>query len=222
MSLTLYSGTRNASSWAMRAWLALKEGGIAFDEVVVDIRTPQRIPNLARIGTFSPPAAVPVLVDGDVVIYDSLAIMEYANELASGALLPVKRTRRAQARAMVAWQHAGLSAICARLSFESTFYPDKRAMTTQEQAESRRIFDVWEDALADSSGNYLFGSLSLADLCFVPTVMRLTSHMPSLQPWPRASAWSTVLLDRAAVREWLDEAATLPPVYLADYTAAAH
>ena len=88
----LYSGTRNASSWAFRAWLALREAGVQFDEEVVDIRRPQRLGNLARIGAFSPPAAVPVLVHGDTVIFDSLAIMEYANELGGGTLLPACRT----------------------------------------------------------------------------------------------------------------------------------
>lgn len=75
MARILHSGTRNASSWAFRAWLALKEAGIDFDEEVVDIRRPQRMENLARIRRFSPPGAVPVLVDDGMVIFDSLAIM---------------------------------------------------------------------------------------------------------------------------------------------------
>ena len=62
MPRILYSGTRNASSWAFRAWLALKEAGVAFEERIVDIRKPQRFDNLARIRAFSPPGAVPVPV----------------------------------------------------------------------------------------------------------------------------------------------------------------
>ena len=98
----LYSGTRNASSWAMRAWLALREAGVDFDEVVVDIRRPQRYANLARIGRISPPAAVPVLDTGQGVIYDSSAIMEYANDACGGGLLPADPLARAQARAGLA------------------------------------------------------------------------------------------------------------------------
>jgi glutathione S-transferase len=94
----LYSGTKNASSWAMRAWLALKEADVEFEERVVDIRRPQRFENLARVGEFSPPAAVPVLVDDGTVIFDSLAIMEYANELGGGRLLPADARQRARAR----------------------------------------------------------------------------------------------------------------------------
>src|SRR5262249_31932047 len=152
MSRLLYSGTRNASSWAMRAWLALKEADVAFEEQVVDIRHPQRFDNLARIGRFSPPAAVPVLADGDVVIFDSLAIMESANEPGAGRLLPADVRRRAHARSLLAWQHSGLSGICARLSFESAFYPQRRAMTAAEQSECARIFKAWEDELHGSGG----------------------------------------------------------------------
>jgi glutathione S-transferase len=219
MARTLYSGTRNASSWAFRAWLALKETGIHFDEEVVDIRQPQRIENLARIRGFSPPGAVPVLVDGGTVIFDSLAIMEYANELAGGSLLPEDIRERAQARALLAWQHAGLSGLCPRLSFESAFYPDRRAMTDAERADAARIFEAWEQALERSGGPFLAGALSLADLAFVPTVVRLQAHAPDLAPWPHAAQWMEALLARSSVREWMDEARALPPVRLDDYRA---
>jgi len=213
----LYSGTKNASSWAFRAWLALKEAGIGFDEEIVDIRRPQRIANLERVRGFSPPGAVPVLVDGGTVIFDSLAIMEYASELARGALLPAEARERAHVRSLLAWQHAGLSGLCPRLSFESAFYPDRRAMTAEERADAARIFEVWEAELARSGGPCLAGALSLADLAFVPTVVRLQAHAPDMALWPRAAAWMETLLARAPVREWMDEARTLPPVLLDGY-----
>ncbi|MEO8672378.1 MAG: glutathione S-transferase N-terminal domain-containing protein, partial [Tahibacter sp.] len=81
MQRVLYVGTKNASSWSLRAWLALREQGIDFEERLIDIRRPARYAELAKVAAFSPPGAVPVLVDGDVVIYDSLAIMEYASEI---------------------------------------------------------------------------------------------------------------------------------------------
>lgn len=221
MTRTLYSGTRNASSWAMRAWLALKEAGVDFDEEIVDIRKPQRFANLDRIRAFSPPGAVPVLVDDGTVIFDSLAIMEYANELANGALWPTDVRTRAHARSLLAWQHAGLSGLCPRLSFESAFYPDRRAMLAEETADAARVFSVWEQALTRSGGDWLAGTLSLADLAFVPTVVRLHSHVPAspIDPsnWPRAFAWMEALLARETVREWMDEARTLPPVRLDEY-----
>lgn len=217
MTRILYSGTRNASSWAFRAWLALKEAGVGFDEEVVDIRRPQRIANLERIRGFSPPGAVPVLVDGGTVIFDSLAIMEYASELADDALLPADARERAHVRSLLAWQHSGLSGLCPRLSFESAFYPDRRAMTAEERADAARIFDAWEAELARSGGPCLAGALSLADLAFMPTVVRLQAHAPDMAQWPRAAAWMDTLLARASVREWMDEARRLPPVLLDGY-----
>ena len=213
MTRTLYSGTRNASSWAFRAWLALKEADIPFVEVVVDIRKPQPLANLAKIADFSPPGAVPVLVDGDTVIYDSLAIMEYANDLCDGRLLPKDLKTRARSRSLASWQHSGLSGLCPRLSFESSFYADHRSMSDDEIAESARVFRVWEQELSRSSGPYLVGELSLADLCFVPTVIRLTTHVSTLEPWPLSKAWTKLLLERPAVKEWLNEAKSLPPVH---------
>ncbi|WP_242110453.1 glutathione S-transferase family protein [Luteimonas aquatica] len=217
MARILYSGTRNASSWALRAWLALREAEIAFEEQVVDIRKPQRHGNLARIGAFSPPAAVPVLVDEGTVVYDSLAIMEYANELSGGRLLPAEIRSRAHVRSLLAWQHSGLSGLCARLSFESAFYPRRRPMTAGEHAQAQRLFAVWEDELTASGGPHLAGALSLADLAFAPTVVRLAAHAPDTARWPLARAWMSSMLARPALREWLEEAARLPPVYLDDY-----
>ncbi|MGD8380255.1 MAG: glutathione S-transferase family protein [Gammaproteobacteria bacterium] len=217
MSRILYSGTRNASSWAFRAWLALKEAHVEFVEELVDIRRPQRYANLNRIGEFSPSASVPVLVDGETVIFDSLAIMEYANDLSDGALLPRDPKERASARAFVAWQHAGLSGLCPHLSFESAFYPDKRAMTRDEQHQAGRVYQAWERQLDSSGGPYLFGSLSLADLAFVPTVLRLVTHSKDPGRWPAVQAWSEALLARATVKDWLADANDQPIIRDASY-----
>ncbi len=216
-SLKLYSGTRNASSWAMRAWLALREAGVEFSEEVVDIRRPQRFSNLARIGRFSPPASVPVLVVRDAVIFDSLAIMEYANELSGNRLLPADPVERARARSLMAWQHAGLSNICRRISFESAFYPLKRPLTEAESTECDRLFSPLEQALERSGGPYLFGGLSLADLTLVPAVVRLTSHDLDLARWPRCHTWASAMLARPSVTAWLEEARKEPHIWFDDY-----
>lgn len=220
MSRILYVGTKNASSWALRAWLALREQGIAFEERLVDIRQPQRAQELARIGAFSPPAAVPVLVDDDVVIFDSLAIMEYAGELGEKPLLPTDPRQRAHARSLLAWMHSGLSGLCGRLSFESTFYPVRRVMTASEAQEADRILSLWNDELRRSGGPWLVGDLSLADLAFVPVVWRLRAHEADTTAWPLAEAWMQRLMVRPSVVEWMTEAERLPPVLLDDYREA--
>jgi len=217
MAITLYSGNRNASSWAFRAWLALREQGIEFEEIIVDIRRPQRWGNLAEIGTFSPPAAVPVLVDNECVIYDSSAIMEYANELGDGSLLPKDIKLRAQARSLVAWQHSTFSKVCACLSFESAFYKEKKQLTANEISSAEWVYSIWEMHLTKNKGLYLAGQFSLADIALVPSVLRLTSHCAVSEKFPLTKEWVQRLLERPYVQEWLTEAYALEPIYCEGY-----
>ncbi|RKF13688.1 glutathione S-transferase family protein [Alginatibacterium sediminis] len=217
MSRTLYSGNRNASSWAFRAWLALREQNIEFDEIIVDIRRPQRWKNLSEIGQFSPPAAVPVLLDGESVIYDSSAIMEYANELGAGELLPKDLVLRAQARSFVAWQHSTFSRVCPCLSFESAFYKEKKQLTANEIKTANWVYSIWEAHLTKSTGAYLFGDFSLADIALVPSVLRLKSHCPVSKEFPLTRRWVQQLLQREYVQEWLNQAYALDPIYCEGY-----
>ncbi len=217
MVRTLYSGNRNASSWAFRAWLALKEQNISFEEVIIDIRRPQRWKNLAEIGAFSPPAAVPVLVDQEVVIYDSSAIMEYANDIGDGGLLPEEYKSRAQARSLVAWQHSTLGRICPALSFESAFYVEKKSLNSLELEKALWLYSVWEDYLKRSGGPYIMGEYSLADIALLPSVVRLTAHLAVPASYPLTQLWVEVLLNRPYVKEWLNEAYEQAPIYLEGY-----
>lgn len=217
MKRILYSGNRNASSWAFRAWLALKEQGIPFEEIIIDIRRPQRWRNLANIGEFSPPAAVPVLDDEGFIIYDSMAIMEYANELGNNALLPTNIKARARARSLAHWQHSTFGRICPCLFFEAAFYPDKKVLSTDEKHAIETIYGVWEKSISEFEGEYLVGDYSLADIMFVPSVVRFTSHMMPDRRWPKVQQWVTLLLNRPYVKEWLEEAYKLEPIYLPGY-----
>jgi len=201
----------------MRAWLALREQDIEFEERIIDLRKPQRFKQLAMIGEFSPPAAVPVLVTDTTTIFDSLAIMEFASEYGEKPLLPDDIELRARARSFVAWQHSGLSNICPRLSFESSFYPDRRALTDEEVADCVRLFAVLESELSDHDGGYLFGELSLADLALVPTVVRLAAHDPDFGSWPLTERWFETILSRDTICEWLGEARPLPHIWYEDY-----
>ncbi|WP_416308326.1 glutathione S-transferase family protein [Neptunicella sp. SCSIO 80796] len=217
MTRTLYSGNRNASSWAFRAWLALREQNIDFKEIIVDIRRPQRWKNLADIGSFSPPAAVPVLVDGESVIYDSSAIMEYANELGDGSLLPKDLKLRAQTRSLVAWQHSTFGKVCGCLSFESAFYKQKKQPTISEVNQAAWVYSLWEECLIKHGGPYLVGDLSLADIAFVPSVLRLQAHCPVSAKFPLTKAWMQRLIERPHVQEWLTDAYALEPIYCEGY-----
>lgn len=213
----LYSGTRNASSWAMRAWLALRAADVDFEEIIVDIRRPQRFANLARIRMISPSGTVPAFVADDLTIFDSLAIMEYANDCAVGRLLPTDPRRRAQARSLMAWQHSGLSRICARISFESAFYPYKRKLTDEENAEASRFFGAIEPILIESGGPFLFGEPGLADFMLAPTALRLLRHDPVTTQWPAARQWMEQTAAHPLVRIWVDEADREPAIWYDDY-----
>lgn len=217
MARTLYSGNRNASSWAFRAWLALREQNIDFDEIIIDIKRPQRWKNLAKIGEFSPPAAIPVLVDNEDVIYDSSAIMEYANELGDGRLLPKDIKLRAQARSLVAWQHSTFGKVCACLSFESAFYKEQKQLTANEIASAEWVYSIWEAHLRKNNGPYLVGQFSLADIALVPSVLRLKAHYSVSEKFPLTQEWMQRLLDRPHVQEWLIEAYALEPIYCEGY-----
>jgi glutathione S-transferase len=210
----LYTGTKNASSWALRAWLPMRELNIDFTEHVVDIRKPQRFANLARIAEFSAPGAVPVLVDDGVVIFDSLAIMEYANDIGGGSLLPDDARLRAHARSLLAWVHSGMSGLCSSMSFESSFYKERHQPSATQTAEIMRVFAIWEQEFARSGGPFLVGQLSLADLTFVPTIRRLLSGNPDVSTWSRTQAWVERMMSRPSVQEWMLEAEVLPPVLL--------
>lgn len=211
-SRTLYLGTLNASSWALRAWLALKESGADFKEQLVDIRVPHRAANLAEIGKFSPPAAVPVLVDGAHVIFDSLAIMEFANELCSGRLLPRDPFQRARARSLTAWVHSGMSQLLCEVSFELSFTPFDPAQRAAQRHDMDRLLGILEAELKASEGPYLSGEAGLADFAFVPVVRRLLWLRPDLSAYPLAADWMAHLMARPWVRAWMSRAETLPPV----------
>lgn len=213
----LYSGTKNASSWAMRAWLALTEAEFKFREVIVDIRKPQRFANLADLAGLSPSATVPLLMVNNRAIFDSLAIIEFANDACSGRLLPVDRLARAEARSIIAWQHAGLSEICARISFESAFYPFKRSLSADEQRQALRLFTWLERCLEENQAPFLFGDFSLVECMLAPTIIRLASHRVDLSRLPAASAWVQAVLGRPSVAQWLADADPLPPIWFDDY-----
>lgn len=213
----LYSGTKNASSWAMRAWLALKSAGYEFEEKVIDIRRPQRFRNLQGIATFSPPACGPILDTGQNIISDSNAIMEFANDIGGGIILPRDLESRGRARSIMAWQHSGLSGICKRISFESSFYPQKRNLTDQEIIECDLLFKALDADLSVSSGPYLFGQPTSADFMLTPSVVRLARHSIDLRKWPRISVWFDAILDHEFVRAWMREADQLYHIWYDDY-----
>jgi glutathione S-transferase len=209
MALTLFVGNRNVSSWSMRAWLALREKGLSFEERLIDLGNPRRGAELRRL---SPAGRVPILVAGALTVFDSLAIMEYVNEAFPGpALLPADPAARGRARSLLAWMHSGMTELRTHVSFEKTFLPEPIVAPPSALAEAETLASAWEAELSRSGGLWLFGALSLADLTFAPVARRLRACRFDLSRWPRARAWLDALWERPSVREWMGDAERLPP-----------
>lgn len=176
MSLTLVVGNKNYSSWSMRPWLALRAAGIAFDEVVIPLYTGED--SRRRILEFTPSGKVPVLIDGDVTVWDSLAIIEYAAEKYPEARLwPEDRAARAHARAVSAEMHSGFLAL--RNECGMNLHRPVRAkphLSDDALANIARIEAIWSECLGRYGGPYLFGRFCAADAMYAPVVHRFRTY----------------------------------------------
>ena len=181
--MQLVIGNKNYSSWSMRPWVLLKQAGIAFDEVMlrIDSFSPESRfkTELAR---FTPTGNVPVLIDGDLAVWDTLAIAEYlAETFTEKQLWPLDAKARARARSVCAEMHAGFGALRSRfpMNIEASL-PEVGLRVLAEQAAVRadveRIKGMWSALLAEHGGPMLFGEFSIADAYFAPVVMRMNTY----------------------------------------------
>lgn len=210
---TLYIGEKNLSSWSMRAWLALKHKGLSFEARSIAVREDRDRQERRRV---SPTGKVPVLHDGEFVIPDSLAIVEYLEETypppAHPALWPSDKKARVHARWLAAAMHSGFAALRAGMSFNLCFLDEDLRASKDALVEAREILGLWEDALARKQGPkpYLFGAWSAADVMFAPVAVRLSAFKVSTADTPRAAAYLRAVLEQPDVAAWLDEARTMP------------
>jgi len=180
--LKLYIGNKNYSSWSMRPWVLLTQFGIPFEEHMLSFDgfdpTSQFKQAVTRI---SAAGKVPVLVDGDLVVWDTLAIAEYLAETSGQALWPTDRAARARARSLCAEMHSGFGALrnACPMNIEASL-PEVGARLMAEQAgvaaDLARVQSLWLDALSAHGGPFLFGAFSIADAYFAPVVARLRTY----------------------------------------------
>jgi glutathione S-transferase len=181
--LKLYIGNKNYSSWSMRPWVLLRQAGIPFEEVLV------RFDSFASgsqfkevVGPINPQGKVPVLVDGDLAVWDSLAICEYAAErFPERQLWPKDAKARARARSVCAEMHAGFTALrnhCP-MNIEASL-PHIGALVWRDQpavrADVQRIVGMWTELLEQHGGPMLFGEFSVADAYFAPVCARIRNY----------------------------------------------
>jgi glutathione S-transferase len=201
MPLKLAIGNKNYSSWSMRAWLALKAGNIAFDEVFIPLYTGPA--DKQRILDFTHSGKVPALVDGDLTIWDSLAIIEYAAERFPDARLwPEDRAWRAHARSISAEMHSGFAALRNECGMNLHRPVGAIAMSAEARADIARIQQIWIECRAryGKSGPFLFGSFGGADAMFAPVVHRFRTY--AIAVVPEVKAYMDTMMALPAFQEW--------------------
>jgi len=167
-------GTRKWSTWSMRPWLALKRTGAPFTETLVPLRELET--STAAILKHSPSGLVPVLRDGDLTVWDSLAICEYlAERFPEAKLWPDDPADRALARAAAAEMHSGFASLRGECPMDLTLQSSVD-ISEATQANVRRLVDLWSGLLARSGGPFLLGDWSIADAFFTPVATRFRSY----------------------------------------------
>jgi glutathione S-transferase len=201
MTLKLVIGNKNYSSWSMRPWLALRANNIAFEEVFIPLYTGDA--DKQRILDFTHSGKVPALVDGDITIWDSLAIIEYAAErFPQAGLWPEDRASRAHARSISAEMHSGFMALRNECGMNLHRPIKAIALSADARANIARIGQIWTECRAryGKSGPFLFGAFSGADAMFAPVVHRF--HTYAIEVAPQAADYMKTMMALPAFQEW--------------------
>lgn len=197
----LVIGNKNYSSWSLRPWLLLRHFDVAFDELILTLDTPEFH---ARIGDLSPTRTVPALHDDGLVIPDSLAICEYANERwLEGRGWPADLRTRALARAAAAEMHSGFRALRQHLPMNCRRQPDSYRWNEYAQADIDRVQALWRSlraGVAADAGEFLCGEFGIVDAMFAPVVMRFLGYGAALDDTARRYVAAMTALP--ALREW--------------------
>jgi len=202
MTLKLVIGNKNYSSWSMRPWLALRASGIAFEEIFVPLYT-DNTADKERLLSFSASGKVPALIDDDVTIWDSLAIIEYlAERFPDARLWPDDRAQRAHARAISAEMHSGFVALRSECGMNLHRPIRPVALSQDARANVARIQQIWTACREryGEHGPFLFGAFGAADAMFAPVVHRFRTYAISVAP--KALAYMETMMALPAFAEW--------------------
>ena len=201
--LTLVISNKNYSSWSMRPWVAAVAFGIPFTEVRVLLDQPDTATNIMA---YSAAGRVPVLLAGDMTVWDSLAIVEYlAEQFPDKAMWPQDVAARAMARSVVAEMHSGFAGLRSAMSMNIRARRPGRGRTPDAQADIGRICEIWEECLARFGHHrFLFGNFSIADAFYAPVVTRFATYGVALAP--ALQAYCDRVLAHPAVARWVAEA----------------
>jgi glutathione S-transferase len=209
----LYLGNRTYSSWSLRGWLVAKLAGAPFDTVQVSLDS---VGENAATRAYSPSRRVPVLHDGDVVVWDSLAIAEYLAERHEG-MWPADPVARAHARSVTAEMHSGFAALRDEMTMCIRERLDVRPWSPALTRDIDRIVEIWTTARErfGAGGAFLYGRFSVADCFYAPVAFRFQTYGVAPRT-PGAAAYLASLLAHPFVREWEQAAAAESEVITAD------
>lgn len=178
--MKLIIGNKNYSSWSLRGWLAAKQSGLHFEEITVPILGEQWEKRKAEMGDVQPSSGkVPILWDGDTVIWDSLAIMEYlADKVGRERFWPKEDTARGMARAMVAEMHSSYKALRSEMPMNVRRRIQLQNLSDEAKGDVVRVLGLWAEARArhGSAGPFLFGTFGAADIFYAPVVSRFITY----------------------------------------------
>jgi glutathione S-transferase len=206
MALTLYVGSKRYSSWSLRPYLALAHTGAQFECKTILLDQEDTKANIARV---SPGGKVPVLHHDGLVVWDSIAICEYVNELFPEAKLwPADRAQRAKARSISAEMHAGFAALRRDMSMDIGTDLAGKGHTPEALADARRVMAIWREAIAASGGPFLFGTFTIADAMYAPVTTRFVIYGVDLDATCRAYVDAVYALP--AMKQWISDAAKEP------------
>lgn len=195
--LKLVIGNKTYSSWSMRPWILLKHFQIPFEEILVKLDLPG---TTAEILKFSPSGKVPALLDGPLVIWESLAIMEYLNEKFPGkGMYPADTAARALARSMSNEMHSGFSKLREHLSFHAK-KEFKNFDHTAARTDIDRVLKLWATALDKSGGPFLCGEFGVVDAMFSPVAGRFKTY--GVKTEGVCAEYASRLMSLPAMREW--------------------
>jgi len=199
--MKLIIANKNYSSWSLRAWLLLRQADIPFEEELIRFAAPDFA---ERVRRYSPAGRVPVLLDGEQRIWDSLSIAEYVAEtFPEKQLWPADRSPRALARSLCAEMHAGLPNLPPRMPMNREAPLPGARTEVAVQRDIDRILEIWGDCRKAhaAGGPFLFGNFSIADAYFAPVVSRFATYGVALDA--TAQAYADHIAGLPAMQEWV-------------------
>ncbi|KUO54021.1 MAG: glutathione S-transferase [Sphingomonadales bacterium BRH_c3] len=203
--MKLIIGNKNYSSWSMRGWLAAKQSGLHFEELIVNIDGDEWGHRKQAMGEVQPSSGkVPILWDGETVVWDSLAIMEYlADKVGRERFWPKEEGARGMARAMVAEMHSGFLPLRRELPMNVRRRVQLPSVSDEAKQGIVRVLSLWAEARArfGNSGPFLFGTFGAADIFYAPVVSRFVTYGIAVPGF--AQAYMEAIWEHDWMQEWI-------------------